>query len=164
VAQIANSLASPMNFNKEVIPKLSSSDGRYPRDFDLPKRVEEFLTMESRFFLLILRVCCAFSKCKRCSFPRAVPCRFVLTDFTLVDSSLDRILIAYNLPRDSGFRRHTGLLLRDFSGIALEAARENKLYTLFEYLGLDLCEQGIGGMRGAGVGLGGLGGSGRLLR
>ena len=45
-AQIANSTVTPRMQYAEIHPKLTS-DGRFPRDFVAPKRVEDFLTMDS---------------------------------------------------------------------------------------------------------------------
>ncbi|CAG8956761.1 hypothetical protein HYFRA_00011150 [Hymenoscyphus fraxineus] len=46
--QIANSGVTPRMPYAEIHPKLSVEDGRYPRDFDYPRRIEEFLVMESQ--------------------------------------------------------------------------------------------------------------------
>jgi hypothetical protein len=47
IAQIANATVTTRMLYAEVHPKLSLIDGRYPRDFDVPRRVEELLNMDS---------------------------------------------------------------------------------------------------------------------
>lgn len=47
--QIANNGVTPRMQYAEIHPKLSVIDGRYPREFDVPRRVDELLAMESRF-------------------------------------------------------------------------------------------------------------------
>ncbi|KAF4621912.1 hypothetical protein G7Y89_g14431 [Cudoniella acicularis] len=44
-AQLANSSITPRMLYAEIHPKMTS-DGRYPRDFDVPRRVEEFFALE----------------------------------------------------------------------------------------------------------------------
>lgn len=47
MAQMANSIVTPQMRHAEIQPKLSTANGQFPRDFELPKRVEEFLVMDS---------------------------------------------------------------------------------------------------------------------
>jgi hypothetical protein len=48
MAQMANSIVTPQMHHAEIQPKLSTANGQFPRDFELPKRVEEFLVMDSK--------------------------------------------------------------------------------------------------------------------
>lgn len=51
IAQIANATVATRMLYAEVHPKLSVIDGRYPPDFDIPRRVSELLGMDRRFIL-----------------------------------------------------------------------------------------------------------------
>jgi hypothetical protein len=49
IVQIANSHVTTRMMHAEVHPKISDSGadaGRYPREFDRPRRLEEFLVMD----------------------------------------------------------------------------------------------------------------------
>lgn len=49
IVQIANNSVTPRMYNAEVQPKIADSGsdaGRYPRDFERPRRLEEFYHMD----------------------------------------------------------------------------------------------------------------------
>ncbi|EPE26182.1 hypothetical protein GLAREA_02094 [Glarea lozoyensis ATCC 20868] len=48
IAQIANNAVTPRMQYAEVHPKLSTIDGRYPREFDTPHRIESFLAADNQ--------------------------------------------------------------------------------------------------------------------
>ncbi|KAG9237488.1 hypothetical protein BJ875DRAFT_481237 [Amylocarpus encephaloides] len=54
--QIANNSVTPRMLYAEIHPKLSPNDGRFPRDFELPRRMDEILSMEITALDRILQV------------------------------------------------------------------------------------------------------------
>ncbi|TAQ89303.1 hypothetical protein B7494_g2384 [Chlorociboria aeruginascens] len=114
-AQIANNMINMRMYYAELHPKLQAN-GCFPVDFQTPKRLEDFMSMEA--------------------------------------IAIDRLLTAYSLPRDYTQSRRPlhGLNLRVDSVTLPETARESKLRTLFEFLGVEVGED-----RRLNLSLGGLG-------
>lgn len=114
-------------------------DGRYPRDFDRPKRVEEFLNMDGKLFFFCIS-------------------QVIKDSLVVVGHSIDRILSAYNL-RDSLSLRRPGLGSRTYSDNSrlsrgdYEGGRDSRLFILLEFLGVDI---GRGELRENRLSLGGL--------
>ncbi len=128
MVQLANNKVSYQAVYAEIHPKLcdsGSTRGRFPRDFELPRRIEQFRSLES------ILTSISFSQTK-------------LRDL-LIDSTLDRILQSYSLPTSSldsrVFNNRFGSLSTYIrSDGMVENARQNKLMVLLEYLGVDLTD------------------------
>lgn len=140
VVQIANSHVTPRMMHAEIHPKISDSGadaGRYPREFERPRRLEEFFVMDSSTL------------------------DHILQSYGLPRDGYSRDNLSLNLGRStlSGLSLGRPLGLNDRLNDT-DRVREQKLRNLFEFLGVDM-RDGLGSF---GVGLGGrdLLGAGRL--
>jgi len=95
----------------EIHPKLSVENGQFPRDFELPKRVDEFLMMDST---LLDRILLSYG--------------LVRGNHSLAPMSFFRSLTEREREREHD----------RFSNYHLDDSRRSRLITLFEYLGVDL--------------------------
>jgi hypothetical protein len=122
----------------EVHPKMTP-DGRYPREFDLPKRLEQVLSADSN------------------SLSPPLLFHLILTNASNIATTLDRLLSSYDLrpaPLSSLSRNRglsplsTGLSTLSLSSSVIDDSREAKLRTLLEYLGVNTSDSGLGGRLG----------------
>ncbi|KAH6691211.1 hypothetical protein BKA61DRAFT_284918 [Leptodontidium sp. MPI-SDFR-AT-0119] len=137
--QLANSIVSPHMMHAEVHPKISDNGvdrGQYPREFEHPRRVEWFLSLDSG---TLDRICQAYG----------LPTGGFSSDC--------------NTPFFTNFREQFS---RSWgSSYSSDAAREHRLLNLFQYLGVyvgdlprhDRVSESLTGNRLVGRGLGGLG-------
>ncbi|KAH7419750.1 hypothetical protein BKA64DRAFT_752268 [Cadophora sp. MPI-SDFR-AT-0126] len=137
--QLANSIVSPHMLHAEVHPKISDNGvdrGQYPREFEHPRRVEWFLSLDSA---TLDRICQAYG---------------------LPPGGYSS---SYNNPIFNNFREE---FPRSWGpSYSSDTAREYRLLNLFQYLGVyvgdgprhDRGRDTLGGNRLLGRGLGGLG-------
>jgi hypothetical protein len=164
IVSLANNMVKSNMVYAEVHPKMQDN-GQFPRDFERPRRVEEFLIMEGGSCHAGYSFTCLPFLFTPPSF-RQRPALTPISPRTGV--TIDRLLHSYNLPRDSNIRRPGCLLsgsllsgdrLGDRLGERLGdryglggLGREAKLLILFEYLGVDLggdrLNLGLGGSFG----------------
>ena len=165
--QLANSIVSPHMIHAEVHPKISDNGvvrGQYPREFEHPRRVEWFLSLDSTLPAL-------FSAPFPTTMHNTVPTN-TNTDFT--GATLDRICQAYGLPTGGYSSSYNNPLFNNFREVfppswgpsySSDTAREYRLLNLFQYLGAyvgdgprhDRVSDTLGGNRLLGRGLGGVG-------
>jgi len=164
IVQLTNSTVNPHMSYAEIHPKVADNGadiGRYPRDFERPRRLEEFYVMDCLSPSPPVLYIASYRERERLTPPA---------------STLDRILQSYSLPTNLRGGVPNSLfptILRSTSGIGTlglnneSGNRDYKLKILFEFLGVDLSDGGRGGVLGLGGGNLGLGlgsglGSGRL--
>ncbi|KAE9381897.1 hypothetical protein N431DRAFT_393580 [Stipitochalara longipes BDJ] len=112
VVQIANNSVNSRMMHAEIHPKISDSGsdaGRYPRDFERPRRLEDFFIMDSSTLDRIIQA-------------YGLPRDNLGLGFSSLRSSLNSLDL-----------RRVSLSLND-----ADRAREQKLRHLFEFLGVDV--------------------------
>jgi len=125
VIQLTNSLVDSRSNYAEVHPKIldaGNGRGRYPRDFELPKRLDMIYSLGR---MLCLQLCCSYV-------PADTLCSLV--------SALERILESYgiNTRSISTFDGPSPL----GGGSRSDSPREARIRALLEFLGVNLSDNG----------------------